>query len=170
MQLIQASLDHLDEISGLIRRVIISLIRQGIFQWDETYPNRAFFQEAISDGNLFIFVDSGNIIGCVVLDEWQAREWSGVEWLSSDSPVLVIHALAIEPDLQGRGYGAALLRACEQLAVENGYRSIRLDTFESNPAAKQLYERHGYEYRGAIHYSLKPSGHQTYRCYEKIIR
>jgi ribosomal protein S18 acetylase RimI-like enzyme len=170
MPLIQACLDHLDQVNDLIRRVTIALIRQGIFQWDETYPNRAFLRQAILDGNLFVYVDDGNLIGSVVLDEWQAPEWSGIEWLPSDSAVLVIHALAIEPHCQGRGYGTALLQACEQLAFANGYKCIRLDTFEGNAAAKQLYERHGYQYRGMIQYRSKPHGHQVYLCYEKIIR
>ncbi len=170
MPLIQARLDHLDPLSNLIERVINSLMGQGIFQWDATYPNRAFLCQAISDGNLFVYVDDGNLIGCVVLDEWQAPEWSGIEWEVSESPVLVIHALAIEPLWQGRGCGSALLQACERLAVENGYGCIRLDTFKGNAAAKQFYERHGYQYRGAVQYRSKPIGHQTYLCYEKIIR
>ncbi|WP_448335430.1 GNAT family N-acetyltransferase [Bellilinea sp.] len=169
MQLIQAKPEHLDEITELIHRVTAALVRQGIYQWDEYYPNRAFFHEAIMDGNLFIFVDDTKIIGCVVLDEWQPPEWAGINWQSSDSAVLVIHALAIESRLQRHGYGSVLLQACEHLAIENGYKSIRLDTLEGNSVARYLYERHGYRYRGQIRYCSKPVGHQTYLCYEKIL-
>lgn len=169
MQLIQATLDHLDEVAMLIQRVTEALITRGIFQWDEHYPSRAFIHEAITDGNLYVFIDDGSIVGSVVLDEWQTPAWEAIHWQESEAPALVIHALAIRPSLQGRGYGSALLRACEQLALENGYKSLRLDVFECNPAARGLYDRHGYQVRGQIQYHSKPAGHQTYLCYEKTL-
>ena len=169
MQLIQAHLDHLDEVTELIQRVTEALTAQGIVQWDERYPNRAFILEAITDGNLYVFVVDGVIVGSVVLDEWQAPEWDAIPWQPTTLPVLVIHALAIAPRFQGRGYGAALLRACEQLVAEHGYGCLRLDVFEGNPAARHLYERHGYRYCGQIQYHSKPVGHQAYACYEKML-
>jgi hypothetical protein len=35
MQLIQATLEHLDEVAELMQRVTEALTAQGIFQWDE---------------------------------------------------------------------------------------------------------------------------------------
>lgn len=169
MQLIQANHDHFDEVAELMQRVTEALTNQGFFQWDEHYPGRDFLCEAITDGNLYVFIVDGDVVGSVVLDEWQTPEWEAIIWLSTESPVLVIHALAIDPRLQGRGYGSALLRVCEQLAIENGYGIFRLDVFEGNPAARGLYERHGYRYRGQIQYRSKPDDHQIYACYEKIL-
>ena len=119
MQLIQTTHDHFDEVVALMERVKEALVTQNIFQWDEHYPSRAFVHEAITDGNLYVFIVDGGVIGSVVLDEWQSPEWDAINWQSTKPPVLVIHALAIEPRLQGRGYGAALLRVCEQLAIEH---------------------------------------------------
>ena len=169
MQLIQVTPEHLEETAALIERVKESLVAQGIFQWDEHYPSRAFIREAIMDGNLYVFVVDENIIGSVVLDEWQSPEWDAINWQETESPVLVIHALTVEPRLQGRGYGSALLRACEQLASEHGYGGVRLDVFAGNPAARSLYEQHGYQVRGQVLFRSKPAGHQTYACYEKML-
>lgn len=169
MQLIQATPEHLEAAAALMERVKESLIAQGIFQWDEHYPSRDFLHEAISDGNLYIFLADGAMLGSVVLDEWQTPEWDAINWQETELPVLVVHALVIEPRLQGRGYGAALLRACEQLAVENGYGCLRLDVFTGNPVARGLYERHGYQQCGQIQFDSKPIGHQAYLCYEKIL-
>jgi ribosomal protein S18 acetylase RimI-like enzyme len=105
----------------------------------------------------------------VVLDEWQAPEWTAIAWRPSEFPVLVVHALAIDPRWQGQGYGTALLRACEQLAAEDGYGSLRLDVFEDNPVARRLYEQYGYHRCGQIQFRSKPAGHQVYICYEKIL-
>ena len=167
MQLIQATPEHLEETAALMEQVKDALTVQGIFQWDETYPSRDFLHEAIRDGNLYVFTVDGAIIGSVVLDEWQAPEWDAINWQETESPVLVIHALAIEPRLHGRGYGSTLLRACEQLASEHSYGCLRLDVFAGNPAARGLYERHGYQQRGQIQFQSKPTGYQAYACYEK---
>jgi ribosomal protein S18 acetylase RimI-like enzyme len=169
MKLLKANLEQFDEVAALIERVKEDLVAQGIFQWDEHYPNRVFIHEAISDGNLYVFLTDGAIVGSVVLDEWQSPEWDAINWQETESPVLVIHALAIEPRLQGRGYGSSLLRACEQLASEHGYGCVRLDVFAGNPAARRLYERHGYQARGQVLFRSKPAGHQTYACYEKML-
>jgi ribosomal protein S18 acetylase RimI-like enzyme len=169
MRLIQANLDQFNEVAELVQRATEALASQGIFQWDEDYPNRAFILEAITDGNLYAFIIDGDIIGSVVLDEWQSPEWDAVPWQPTGLPVLVIHALVIDPLLQGHGYGSALLCACEQLAAEHGYGSLRLDVFEGNPVARALYERHAYQRCGQIQIHSKPSGHQTYICYEKFL-
>lgn len=169
MQLIQANLNQFSDVAELMQRSIEVLNTQGIFQWDDQYPNRAFILEAITDGNLYVFIIDATIVGCVVLDEWQAPEWDKVPWRPTNSPVLVIHALAIDPFLQGQGYGLALLHACEELALEYGYGSLRLDVYEGNAVARGLYERSGFLYRGVIQFSSKPAGHQSYVCYEKLL-
>lgn len=169
MQLRQATLEHLDAVAALIQRVKDALTAQGILQWDDHYPNRDFLHEAIMDGNLYVFIVDEVIIGSVVLDEWEAPEWEAIPWQPTAAPVLVIHALAIDPRWQGRGYGAALLRACEQLAVAHGYGCLRLDVFTGNPAARGLYEKAGYHQCGLIQFPSKPAGHRDYGCYEKVL-
>lgn len=169
MQLIQAKLNQFSDVTNLMQRTIEALDAQGIFQWNDQYPNRAFILEAIKDGNLYVLVSDETIIGSVVLDEWQAPEWNTIPWHQLNSPALVIHALAIDPPLQGQGYGLVLLHACEQLAREHGYGCLRLDVYEANQVARGLYEHSGYLYRGKIQFSSKPAGHQSYVCYEKIL-
>jgi ribosomal protein S18 acetylase RimI-like enzyme len=168
MELMRAMMNQLEVVADLMQRVTEALSAQGILQWDEHYPNRAFLKEAIRDGNLYVFVVEGSLIGSVVLDEWQAPEWRAIAWRPIELPILVVHALAIDPRWQGQRYGTALLRACEQLAADEGYGSLRLDVFEGNPAARCLYEHHGYHRCGQIQFRSKPAGHQLYACYEKI--
>lgn len=56
---------------------------------------------------------------------------------------LEIHVLWLHDDARAQGHGAALLRACEQRALELGAHSARLDTFDWQ--AEAFYRRHGYE-------------------------
>ena len=53
-------------------------------------------------------------------------------------------AIYVEPRLQGRGTGTALLKFCEQTATENGYYEIVLWVLQENQKAISFYEKNGY--------------------------
>lgn len=169
MRVIAAGMNALDAACALILECRQALESRGLQQWDARYPDRSFFQEAIVHGQLFVLSDEGQISGVVVLDERQAPEWASVDWQGQDGAVLVIHAFAISPRVQGRGHGAALLEFCEDFAGTRNYTGIRLDAFSENTGALRFYERHGYAYRGEVRFAFKPEGHQQYHCYEKSL-
>ncbi|WP_214823513.1 GNAT family N-acetyltransferase [Exiguobacterium sp. s28] len=143
------------------------LLARQIFQWDDTYPNRAYFEECIKDDSVYIMKDGEELLGVVVLDEWQSPEWEAIDWCHARP--LVIHSLMVHPEQQGQGSGKAMLRASEQLAKAEGYTSIRLDSFSGNEAACNFYKRHGYVERGSVHFDSKPKGHERYICFEKAL-
>ena len=165
----QANAGSLDEMCMLIDACKRDLIAQGLYQWDENYPNREFFREAIERGYGYTLHSQGQLAGLVVLDERQFHAWRKIAWEKAGKRVLVIHSLAIHPDFQGQGLGRALLEACEDWARRNGYDTIRLDVFNENLTAIQLYRRFGYRYQGTLTIASKPPGHQEYDCYQKGI-
>lgn len=56
-----------------------------------------------------------------------------------------VKRLYVRASHRGAGVGDALMTALETYAVETGYDSIYLDTFEALGAAVRFYERRGYE-------------------------
>lgn len=58
---------------------------------------------------------------------------------------LLMDGIFVEPVARGRGVGKALLRAIEDRAVQDGLRRVRLDVIDTNPRARALYEREGFE-------------------------
>lgn len=52
-----------------------------------------------------------------------------------------IENLFVDPDFQGRGIGTSLLRH----VMANATGDLTLSVFTVNPAARRLYERHGFE-------------------------
>lgn len=52
--------------------------------------------------------------------------------------------LRVRPDHQGRGYGAAVVAALEERAVELGYVMLRADTTVKQPVAMELYRSSGW--------------------------
>src|SRR5215210_3299225 len=55
-----------------------------------------------------------------------------------------IKRMYVVPEARGRGVGAALLAALEELARDLGYAVVRLDTGAKQPRAQRMYLRAGY--------------------------
>lgn len=64
---------------------------------------------------------------------------------SVENKRFLVDGIAVAPDVQSHGIGSALL---QQLYIEGrarGYGEIRLEVVDSNPRAKALYERQGFQ-------------------------
>lgn len=59
-----------------------------------------------------------------------------------------IRYMAVEPEWQGQGVGAAILTVLEAAAIDNGMQRIELD---ARAGALAFYERHAYEVTGPAH-------------------
>jgi ribosomal protein S18 acetylase RimI-like enzyme len=164
-----AKVEHIDAVVDIITQCQDELTTRGILQWDALYPNRTFFEQAVSEGSLFVMVEGEVVVAVAVLDERQATEWDAVVWQNVAGRNLVVHSFAVLPSSQGKGYGTTMLGFCETFAREAGYTDLRLDAFSENEAALRFYARHGYLFQGAIELTFKPEGHRTYFCYQKLL-
>ena len=63
---------------------------------------------------------------------------------------MVLHTLAVEPSRGGRGVGAGFVAFYEDYAREKGCSVLRIDTNETNAAARRLYARLGYRESGVV--------------------
>jgi GNAT superfamily N-acetyltransferase len=57
---------------------------------------------------------------------------------------LLMDGIAVRRDMRGKGVGTHLLNDLKQYARDNGFRTIRLDVIDTNPAARRLYKRQGF--------------------------
>ena len=57
---------------------------------------------------------------------------------------LLMDGIGVSPKMRGRGIGTKLLHSLIGYAQKEGYRSVRLDVIDTNPAARRLYERVGF--------------------------
>ena len=79
------------------------LLARQIYQWDDTYPNRDYFENCIEDGSIYVMKDGEQLLGIVVLDECQSSEWDEIEWQGKKP--LVIHSLMVHPRIKVRELG-----------------------------------------------------------------
>ena len=96
-----------------------------------------FFDGGQTGSALVIAEQSGEPIGFAFLEP-------AVDYFSGDTHGHV-GMIAVTEAAEGRGAGAALMRAAEDWARARGYAQLTLNVFEGNRRARQVYERFGYQ-------------------------
>ncbi|WP_150269704.1 GNAT family N-acetyltransferase [Paenibacillus tepidiphilus] len=162
----QANSGEIAEIMELVSACVEVMQAGGSDQWDETYPNKEIIAADIAAGTLYAYVMDGAIVGILVLDEHQSEQYREIQWPQNDGTYLVMHRLAVHPKAQGKGVARKLIAFAEQLAREEGYTGIRLDTYSKNTPALALYPGMGYELRGEVRF---PGRTAPFPVYEKIL-
>jgi [ribosomal protein S18]-alanine N-acetyltransferase len=96
----------------------------------------AVFAEELArdDRRYLVAEDDGTVIG-----------YGGIAMLAGDAHVM---GLAVGPDGQGEGHGAALLDALLVAAADAGCVAVTLEVRPSNEPARRLYRRAGFEEAG----------------------
>ncbi len=92
------------------------------------------------------FLDLRRIYGTIGAT-WRAALLTLLE-RDTDNDRFLLDGLFVSPQARGQGIGTALLNAICQEALSRGYRKLRLDVIDSNPRARALYEREGFERKG----------------------
>jgi ribosomal protein S18 acetylase RimI-like enzyme len=85
-----------------------------------------------AEGALWVAEVDGKVVGTVSL--------------SAEPEGLYVRSLAVLPEFQGRGVGHKLLDALHEYATGTGERRIFLYTLPFQLGARELYEKHGYEW------------------------
>lgn len=92
-----------------------------------------------ASAHVLVAVLDERVVGAVTLASY------GSEWAEAAQPdEAVIRMLAVDPDVRGAGTGEALVRACVELAGQDGCGLIRLSTEPAMTVAHRLYERLGF--------------------------
>lgn len=138
----------------------------GIFQWNENYPSLERLQRDIELEEMYLLEDKGQLQGIIVLTPEMDEEYIPVTWLTSTDKNLYVHRLATNPLSWGSGNGSRLMDFAEEFAKDQGYISVRLDTFSRNIRNQQFYESRGYRRLGNIFFP-RQSDHPFF-CYEKV--
>jgi ribosomal protein S18 acetylase RimI-like enzyme len=167
MMIKKASKQDLEQLLTVVKSCGQNLIEQGIFQWNEQYPKREDLLEDIELQELWKLEDKNSIIGLIVLTENEDEEYQDVKWLTKNHKNLYIHRLAVDPEFQGKGYAQKLMDFAEKYAKENGYNSIRLDTFSENKRNLKFYEQRNYVKLESIYFPNQSEF--PFYCYEKIM-
>lgn len=70
------------------------------------------------------------------------------EWFFArphETGTLLMDGIAVKKEAQGQGVGTKLLETIFSYAREEGFQRVRLDVVDTNPGARKLYEKLGFE-------------------------
>lgn len=80
--------------------------------------------------------------------------------------MLIPHALAVSPALQGQGIGRAMVAQVQDLARRAGKRAVRLDILGTNGTAERLYTGMEFQFVQAKTMFYEDTGWTEYKLYE----
>lgn len=163
----RAKISDLSDILGITKACAAFMIAKGIYQWNEHYPSKEAFLNDIEREELYVLLHENSVIGTVVVSTHMDNEYVPIRWLSKNENNIYIHRLSIHPDFQGNGYAQKLMDFGENYAKQNGFASVRLDTFSQNKRNQKFYEARGYQKLGDIFFPKQSE--YPFHCYELVL-
>lgn len=140
MTIIQATLDHLDELVPLFEAYRIWYKKPS-----KELKTRQFLTERILKRESIIFLiytEGGQAVGFTQLYPTFSSIRLGRLWLLND--------LFVSPEARGKGYSIALIEHVKDMARKTGAVGVVLQTDITNEIGNQLYPRTGFELDSAV--------------------
>lgn len=106
--------------------------------------NKCFETDRLSRRNFRYIITEGNAETIVFEKDERVCGYSMVLFNSGTS-LARLYSIAVDPGFQGHGIGAKLLKASEDVALENDCITMRLEIRKDNPTAQKLYINAGYK-------------------------
>ncbi len=149
----KATLADKERIWEIIQQAIALRKEQGSRQWQDGYPNEDVVQSDIDKGYGHVVEVAHRIVGyvAIIFDVEPAYNDIDGKWLS-DGPYVGIHRLASAQDPHMKGVGTAIMSGVEEIAVDHGVYSIKVDTNFDNGGMLHVFEKLGYQYCGEVHF------------------
>lgn len=161
----KAEAADLDAITEILQGAVRKMLAEGKRQWTEEYPNRIHASADIDRGVGYVLTQGDKVVayGAVVFDGEPVYNNLDGEWLS-DLPYVVVHRLAVDTEIHGKGLGTRFFKSVENLAISQNIRSFRVDTNYDNFAMLHLLSKLGFTYCGEVVYE---SGFR--KAFEKLL-
>lgn len=144
---------EVDDIMNIIKQAQVYFKEQKIDQWQDGYPNIEMIRKDIADENSYILLKDNKIIATAVVSFDREKDYECIykgKWISDDEYV-VIHRLAVNNSYKGLGLSSQIIKSIEQLCLNKGIQSIKIDTQEENISMQTLLEKNKFKYCGVIY-------------------
>jgi len=135
------------------------------------YPIRQDAVNGVKSGTLYVAKHNGKIIGSIILNHEPESAYYKVKWeIESDyCDIFVIHTFIIHPEYMKLGIGKALMDFAVEYSIQSNIKSIRLDVYENNIPAINLYKKCGFQYIDTVDLGLGNYGLNWFKLFEKTI-
>ena len=106
----------IDSILEITKSCANHMKNQGIFQWNEHYPNKESFIKDEENKELYVYCIEEQIVSCISLCNKMDQEYITVKWNTENGNNLYVHRLAVHPNFQKKGVGKSLMDYAESFA------------------------------------------------------
>jgi RimJ/RimL family protein N-acetyltransferase len=140
-------------IMNIIRQAQDYLKEHGINQWQNNYPNVETISNDIANKNSYVLLKDDNIVATVVVSFDGEKTYDSIyegQWISNNE-FAVIHRIAVDNNFKGLGISTKIIKNIEQICLNKGVHSIKVDTHEENLSMQNLLKKNKFQYCGIIY-------------------
>lgn len=114
------------------------------------YPGKESISRAIANQVQYMCLYENTIVGAFLLNDNPQGDYTKGDWQQSlqEGEYLVIHTLAVLPEMSGKGVGRRMVDYCIEKAKAGGFKALRMDVVPENIPARKLYEKAGFTFAG----------------------
>ena len=105
----KGQISDLSRIMEMYASCVKGMIKNGIDQWDENYPNPKIITSDINSETYYVAERNGDILGGVNIDRNQDKTYLDINWEDQSPYFLVVHRLAAKEEVWGRKVGKNLM-------------------------------------------------------------
>lgn len=154
---IKATPAHAARAWAVLSRAKRAMREAGRNQWQGEYPSQTDVLADIAAGVARVLVCGGRVVGYCALVTTGDKNYdriTGGQWLTPQGTrYAVIHRLAIDPQVAGRGLAHRWLAMLNDEARRLQCRSMRIDTNHDNAQMLSLLPHSGFSYCGMVRQS-----------------
>ncbi len=137
--------------------------------WEKgVYPSDDYIQNSLTKGELYTLAERNALYACVILNSEHNDGYDGCAWSITCNPdeVLTPHALAVNPERQGKGIGKIVVENILNIARAEHKKAVRLDVLGACKAAERLYISCGFRFVEAKEMFYEDTGWTEYKMFE----
>ncbi|QIL51050.1 GNAT family N-acetyltransferase [Weissella coleopterorum] len=156
----KAKQQDLDKIEQLIQGAKQKLAIDRIPQWQGNYPQKQDLLTDIKKGMTYLLILDQQIVGTATLlttpDPNYRKIYQGT-WRGSNEAYATIHRVAISGQQAGQHLGDFLFSNLMSVAVNLGFKEIRIDTHQQNLRMQHIIEKTKFFAAGIVYMDADPN-------------